>query len=271
MMQQLKEQAGFEMPGNRVDGMAHGNCRRTAPYLHGNRVAERFVGKTFYLFGHGGRKEEGLPLTRDSFKYFSDIRQKAHVEHVVCLIENKNFQTGQVDGRLPYMVEKTTGTGNNNLCALSQFLNLRVNVYSAVNGNAPKAGLASEGLNGLMYLLRQFARRGYDERPHIAAPALHQTVQYRQGKCGGLACASLSKAHDVPPLHYSRYRPRLYGSRRNISCRGYSFIHGGIEVKLFKIHNLLLSCSKKKPRIYSGAYVLIFVFFLEQQINMFGL
>src|SRR3989338_445610 len=238
MMQQLKEQAGFEMPGNRVDGMAHGNCRRTAPYLHGNRVAERFVGKTFYLFGHGGRKEEGLPLTRDSFKYFSDIRQKAHVEHVVCLIENKNFQTGQVDGRLPYMVEKTTGTGNNNLCALSQ----------------------------LMYLLRQFARRGDDERPHIAAPALHQTVQYWQRKCGGLSCAGLGKSHDVPPFHYSRYRLGLYRSRRNISCRGYSCIHGGIEVKLFKIHNLLLSCSKKKPRSHSGAYVLIFVSFMEQPI-----
>src|SRR4030067_419621 len=75
----------------------------------------------------------------------------------------------------------------------------------------------------------------------ISAPSLHQTVQYRQRKCGGLSCAGLGKSHDVPPLHYSRYRLGLYGSRRNISCRGYSFIHGGIEGKLFKIHNLLLS------------------------------
>src|SRR3990167_9841566 len=221
--------------------MAYGDCRRYLIHLHGNRVAEHIVSQTFYLFGHGGRKEEGLPLDRYLLKYSPDIRQKAHVKHVVCLIENQNFQPGQVDGRLPDMVEQTTWTGNNNLRTLPQFLNLRVNVYPAVNGNAPKAGLASEGLNGLMYLLRQFTRGGDDERPHIAAPALHQTVQYRQGKCGGLSCASLSKAHDVPPLHYSRYRLRLYGSRRNISCRGYSFIHGGIEVKLFKIHNLLLS------------------------------
>jgi len=28
---------------------------------------------------------------------------------------------------------------------------------------------------------------------------------------------------------------------------------------------------KKKPRIHSGDYVLIFVFFLEQPINIFGL
>ena len=160
---------------------------------------------------------------------------------------------GEVDGSLSDMVEQTTGTGNNNLCALSQFLNLRVNVYSAVNGNAPKAGLASEGLNGLMYLLRQFARGGDDERPHIAAATLHQTVQYRQCKCGGLACAGLGNAHDVPPLHYSWYRLRLDRSRRNISCRCYSGLHGGIEVKLFKIHNLLLSCSKKKsPRVIPG-------------------
>src|SRR4030067_419619 len=98
--------------------MAHGNRRRTAPHLHGNRIAKRFVGKTFYLFWHGGREEEGLPLTGEPIKYFPDIRQKAHVEHVVCLIENQNFQPGQVDGRLPDMVEQTTWTGNNNLCAL---------------------------------------------------------------------------------------------------------------------------------------------------------
>src|SRR3989338_5729349 len=251
--------------------MAHGNRRRTAPHLHGNRIAKRFVGKTFYLFGHGGRKEEGLPLDRYLLKYSPDIRQKAHVKHVVCLIENQNFQPGQVDGSLPDMVEQTTWTGNNNLCTLPQFLNLRVNVYPAVNGNAPKACLASEGLNGLMYLLRQLARGGNNERPHISAAALHQTVQYRQRKCCGLSCAGLGKAHDVPPLQDSRYRLCLYGSRRNISCRGYSCIHSGIEVKLFKIHNLLLSCSKKKPRIHSGAYVLIFVLFLEQLINMFGL
>src|SRR3990167_6926593 len=176
MMQQLKEQTGFEMSGNRVDGMAHSNCRRIAPHLHGNRVAERFMGKTFYLFGHGGRKEEGLPLTGEPFKYFPDIRQKAHVEHVVCLIENQNFQPGQVDCRLPDMVEQTTWTGNNNLCPLPQFLNLRFIFSPAVNGNAPKACLASEGLNGLMYLLRQLARGGNNERPHISAAALHQTV-----------------------------------------------------------------------------------------------
>ena len=86
------------------------------------------------------------------------------------------------------------------ISAPSQLIHLRIETDAAVNRHALEPGLASQGADGLVDLLGQFAGRGDDQGPDAPAPALHQAMQDGQHKGRGLAGAGLGQAHDVAAL-----------------------------------------------------------------------
>src|SRR5512143_1198584 len=120
--------------------------------LNRERRMQDFVCKSPYIFGHGRRKQKCLALCRHVLNYFTDIRQKAHVEHAVRFVKNKHLQVRQVDRPLSDMVEQPAWTGNDNLDSGTQLLYLRIYADAAVDRYAPEARLLSQEANRLVDL-----------------------------------------------------------------------------------------------------------------------
>ena len=65
--------------------------------LHLNRGFQYFVGQMQDITRHGCREQKRLAFCRYVLDDPSDIGQKSHVEHPVCLVQYEHFQMRQVD------------------------------------------------------------------------------------------------------------------------------------------------------------------------------
>ncbi len=79
------------------------------------RISVGMVAEKSRVCRFGGRCSENAP----------DVGEKAHVEHLVGLVEHQHLQPAEVDGPLPDMVEEPPGTGDDDLGAALQLLHLR--------------------------------------------------------------------------------------------------------------------------------------------------
>src|SRR3972149_3645786 len=107
---------------------------------------------------------------------------------------------GQVDGALIDMIQQAAGTGHGDFDAGTKFLNLRLDIYTAIDGEAPESGLLSKGDDGLIDLFRQFASWGDDQGSDAAARAFYQALKNRQyqGRC--FTCPCWCQAHKILSL-----------------------------------------------------------------------
>ncbi len=201
MLEQLQQKRGLQMLPHRIQGVADRGCRGNVVHLYRGRIAQDLSGQAADLLRHGGGEQHGLSLGRQMLQDTADIRQKAHIKHLVCLIQHQQFQIGQVDRPLVDMIQQAAGTGHDNFHTLLQFFNLRIDINSAIHGDTLQPGLLPQFQYGIVDLLGQFTGWSNDQGPHLLARPLHQTVQDRQGKGSGLAGAGLGQSHDVMTVH----------------------------------------------------------------------
>ena len=253
-MKQLEKQRRLEVLGNRIEGMTDRNCRGSHTNFNHDRLVQNIVSQMPDLFGHGSRKEQGLPSLRQLSQDLTDIGQKAHVKHMVGLIEDQHLQSREIDRLLSDMVEETPRTGHHNLGAAFQFIHLGIEAHSAIDGYAPEAGISPQNADCLMYLLSQFPSRGNDECTDVATSALHQAMQDREREGSGLAGAGLRQTHNIMPLHDQRDRLGLDRRRRCITRGLDPGRDMGVKIKYFKFHKLLFFCvrAKKNPGVFRG-------------------
>jgi len=67
------------------------------------------------------------------------------------------------------VIEQPTGTGDDDLDAAFEFLDLRIDIDTAIDGDAAQASLGSEFADGGMNLFCQLAGRCNDQGANLAA------------------------------------------------------------------------------------------------------
>ena len=254
MAQQLQEQLRFQVRGDRVEGMTDRLSRRGNADLDGGRVPQYFICQMPDLVGHGGGKEQGLTVLGDLPDDPPDVREKAHIEHTVRLVQDQDLQFGEVDRSLPEVVQKPAGAGYDDLDSALQFLFLGIDAHASIDGSAPQAGFSPQHLDGLVNLLSQFPGGGDDQRADVPALSFHEPIQDGQCKGGSLAGTRLGEAHDVAAFHNEGNRIRLDGGRAGKTrCRD-AVCDGGVKRKILKCHSVLLSIEpiKKAPETFRG-------------------
>ena len=223
--------------------------------LHRYRIDQDILRQPPDFGRHGGREEECLALFRQMAENPPDIREKAHVEHLVCLVQHQHLQVGEVDDSLADKVEKATRTGNNDLGAAPQLFHLRVDPNAAVDRDAPESGLLAQGGEGLVDLFGQFPGGGDDQRPDPPPLLLDEPVENGKGKGRGLAGAGLGQSHDVTPGHDRRDRFFLDGCRCDIPGCGYACGNLVMKRKCLKTHEtpfLSAPFKEKAPEAVRG-------------------
>jgi len=221
---------------NGVERVAHSYRGPWRACLRRNRIGEYLRGEFADIRRHGSGKKESLPFCRHMAKQAPDIGEKAHVEHLVRLVQHQKFQVGKVDCSLAYVVEKSSRACNDDFRSPPDLFDLRIYLDAAVDRHAAKPGVSGQDLYGLMNLFRQFAGGRHNQCPHLASLACHQTMEDRQGEGGGLACTGLRQAHDVFACYDGRDSLALDGGGGCVASGRNSRHYAGMKSKCLKTH-----------------------------------
>ena len=145
---------------DRLDG------RVAARDLDGRRVEQELRGEPADLVGEGRREKQRLALRRKHADDALDVGDESHVQHAVGLVEDEDLHLAEVDRLLPDQVEEAPRRGDEDLDASLELFDLRVDVDAAVDHERSQRDVLAVGLDALMHLHRELARRRDDQAAH---------------------------------------------------------------------------------------------------------
>ena len=209
---------------------------------HGDllRLLERLLCQQFHIRWEGGGEHHRLPFIRHSFDDAAHVGQEAHIEHAIGFVEHEHFDVRHLCMSLCDEVQQTTRAGDQDLRAVAQGLDLRRGSDSAVNGGALQLGAHRQHFDHVVDLLRQFARRGDDERARRVALTFEQFVQNRQHERGGLAGSGLGCTDNVPSAYGGGDGGLLNGGGCIVTRLLDSLHEAGVEIELREVHKVLI-------------------------------
>jgi len=196
------------------------------------------VGKVFDGGSESGREEEGLPFARKGSDDFFDITEEAHVEHAINFVEDKIFDTGEIDVAFIHMIQKSSGTGHKNIDSILHGSDLRVFTYSAEDEGFAEAEMSTIGFEALRNLAGKFPGGSEDKDlrcPPVGAPgSVVERVKNGQGKGSSLTGSGLSDANEVSSLEQDRNRLGLNRGWSGVILLGESTLDGSSQGQLLK-------------------------------------
>ncbi len=89
-----------------------------------------------------------------------DLRKESHIGHAIGFIYHDAFNQGNVDSFPVNQIDKPSRSCNNDVDSLSNFLNLFIDVCSAVDSNGPEASRIGKRFHDTGDLIGQLSGRG---------------------------------------------------------------------------------------------------------------
>ena len=177
------------------------------------RVLEQAVGQRPNFLGHGGRKKKILAIRRKSFKNSSQVREEAHVEHVVGFVENQNFYGVQAQDALSHEVKDPSRASDHDLRPFAKGFGLAVCGHAAIDCDDLLTGKAGQGADFGVDLGGEFPGGRQDESAWASARLSFKVIEHGQRESRGFARAGLGQAQDVLPFEGRMQGLGLNGSR----------------------------------------------------------
>ncbi len=150
--------------------------------------------------GHGGREKQRLPVRRQQFADFFNIRDEAHIEHAVGLVDHQNLYAVQHQFAAPEMIQQPARCGDQNIDATVNQFRLVVKGYAANQQGHTKLVIFPIDFKILTDLHGQFPCGFKNQRARharLGAP-LCQQINHRKREAGGFAGAGLRDTQNVP-------------------------------------------------------------------------
>ena len=170
-------------------------------YLDALGAFEIGIRNLVHQLRHGRRKQHGLALLWQMRRDLAQRVDKAHVEHLIRLIEHQEMRLFKRERAAIHQVDQTAGRRDKNVDAVLQTLGLhvdRLTTHNQRNLDRCAFGIVFEVLNDLAC---QFARRRKNKGAHglwrRATGVFAQQSDQWETKGRRFACARLSKAKNV--------------------------------------------------------------------------
>jgi hypothetical protein len=202
-------------------------------------LMQQAVGEGLDLVREGGREQQVLALLGEHREDFLDVADEAHVEHAVGFVQHQDFHAGQIDGLLVAVVEQAARGGHEDIDALLELGDLRVDGDATEHDHRGQRQVLAVGLHRFFHLGGEFARRGEDQAARLAGldvvgVGLGQDVQDRQREAGGLAGAGLGGGEQVAAGEHQRNGLGLDRGGRGVAGFGNRLLDGGAEREVGK-------------------------------------
>ncbi|OFA04350.1 hypothetical protein DUGA2_26240 [Duganella sp. HH101] len=232
-LDQVRQHRVLLVAVDRVDQLGDHFDRRIAArhFDHGGLV-QQAVGQGLDLVREGGREQQVLAFRRQRGQHFLDVADEAHVQHAVGFVQDQDFHVRQVDGALFHVVQQAARGGDQDVDAVLELLDLRVDADAAEDHGGVQLGVLAVGAHAFLDLGREFAGRGQDQRADRTGGGVagdgrafgvgRQTVQDGQREAGGLAGAGLCACQQVAAIQHRRDGLLLDGGGRGVAGFGNS-------------------------------------------------
>ncbi len=132
------------------------------------------------------------------------MRQEAHVEQPVGLVDYHDFNFVELDDAALDEIDEPSGTRDEHLRALANRVDLMTLGLAADNGGTADVSVARDQIELARSLRRKFARRHDHNRGDMPRMFAMQPVDSRDQKGRGLAAAGFSRGHHVAPAERNR-------------------------------------------------------------------
>lgn len=153
----------------------------------------------------------------------SNVANEAHIEHSVRLIENEEVHVLEADNITAVEnLEQTAGGRNDEVDATSEAVDLRPNVYTAIDDVVTYWQVLCVVLDAFADLAREFTRRRQNQSAGYTATTLRnkreKTLQHRKNERGGFAGARLCTSKHVTLFEEKRDCLRLDRRRLRVAA-----------------------------------------------------
>jgi len=163
---------------------------------------QELAGEALDLGRHGGREEQRLPREGNELADALDVRNEAHIEHPVGLVDDEELDSREQQLAALDMVEQPARCRDQHIGAARDLEVLVAEGDASDEERDRKLVIDAIFGEGFLDLGRKLTGRLDDEgagHSGPGAPGLEQG-QHRQGEGGCLAGASLGDAEDIAPL-----------------------------------------------------------------------
>jgi len=155
----MQQERRFGLLADGVEMLFDGLDRTAAfPDFHGLRIPQDFCCKRADLVGHRGGKEHRLPACGHLGYDLSHVFDESHIQHSICLIQDKHLNRLQVEGAPLEVIQKASRRRDGNVQAAAQDLELLFHVNTAVNRCGSQMNKLSIYVHCSMDLLRELTR-----------------------------------------------------------------------------------------------------------------
>ena len=183
--------------------------------------------------GQGGGEQQGAAIGRRGFQDELQILAKAHVEHLVGLVQHRATQAAQFQRPALDMVAQAPGRAHHDMGAARQFAPLLPRIHAADARDDARAGIVIEPAQLALHLQRQFAGGCDDQRQGIArgaesGRAFQQGLGHRQPEGDGLARPGLGGNQQVAALGLGLDHRALHRGGRGVVALGQGAGKGGM-------------------------------------------
>ena len=153
---------------------------------------------------HGGGEQQRAANLAGGVEDFLEVLAKAHVEHLVGLVEHRYAQVRQDQGAALEVVAQATGRADHDMRAAREVAPLLRRIHAADAGGDAGTGLAIKPVELAADLHGQLARGGDDQRQRSlggfqGARLAEQFVRHGQPESDGFARPGLGRDDQVPP------------------------------------------------------------------------
>ena len=171
------------------------------------------------------------------------IPDKAHVQHAVGLIENKDFNLGQADSLSIQKVDKPTRCRDNDIDTTGQRPYLRSHSDAAINGERRNLRITAIIAKVASDLIRKLARRRQDqgagETRSRRCLTGDELLENGERERSGLAGPSLGYSEDIAPRKDKRNGLGLNGCGHDIVSARTAFRTAGQSERFSKEFKLI--------------------------------
>ncbi len=207
---QVVQQLVLVAAGHGIDVLLDGIAGHVLRFdLDHGGVGRPLLRQVHHVVGEGGGKEQGLAfalgwrLPDD----LADLRDEAHVEHAVGLVEDHHLDHVQVHLTALVEVQQPAGGGHQDVAvARLQLLELLVEIHAADKAHHVESGVLGQVQRIVGDLHHQFASRSDDQGTRLAHVAFLGRWRFQQLGDGRdqegrrLACAGLCTADGIAAL-----------------------------------------------------------------------
>ena len=170
---------------------------------------------------HRRGEQRGLPAFRSAAKDLLDVLGEAHVEHLVCFVEDDDLKAAQLQRPPVDVVERAPGGRHHDVNATLKRPQLPADRLAAVDRQDPRADVTPVATHRLGDLHREFARRDQHQGERLRPPAVaEEPLEHGKREGGRLPRPGRGLPDQVTALKQRRDRRPLYRCRLLIAQAG---------------------------------------------------